>query len=290
MKAAAQVQEAQRKLAAAQQRQRAWEAGADGEERTADALAVLEPDGWRILHDLHWPGRPFANIDHIAIGPGGVFVIDSKNWSGRVTVRDGDLRQNGYRRSEVCEAVASATAAVAAFLEPQHRSSVTAMVALVDQPTPEDQPAKVEIRGLGDLAAHLRGRAPRLTTQEVTLIEDYLRRILGGQRSPAQTTTAALSNAKAGPREPARPSPARPRHSRGRAQVRRSAPTRPRRSPRRKTTGGQEALLTLLKLAGIAFLLLVLLPAWLHSLDRRETGVPSTPTPAATRIDTPQTR
>ncbi|WP_407923750.1 nuclease-related domain-containing protein [Arthrobacter cheniae] len=34
-------------------------------------MRQLELQGWRMLHDVHWPGRPKANIDHIAVGPGG---------------------------------------------------------------------------------------------------------------------------------------------------------------------------------------------------------------------------
>ncbi len=51
-----------------------------------------------MLHDVHWPGRQFANIDHIVVGPSGVFVIDSKNWEGQVDVRQGVFRHNGRRR------------------------------------------------------------------------------------------------------------------------------------------------------------------------------------------------
>ena len=36
-----------------------------------------------ILHDLAVP-RSRANLDHLAIGPGGVFVIDSKQYRGRL--------------------------------------------------------------------------------------------------------------------------------------------------------------------------------------------------------------
>ena len=93
-KAAAAVEEARRKLVAAERRQLAWEAGAEGERLTAKALAAL-PAGWVVLHDVHWPGRPLANLDHIAVGPGGVVIIDSKNWTGKVQVRDGTLRRTG---------------------------------------------------------------------------------------------------------------------------------------------------------------------------------------------------
>jgi hypothetical protein len=61
----------------------AWRRGAQGERKTARLLARLEPDGWTVLHDLAVPGSR-ANIDHLAIGPPGVFVIDSKQYRGRL--------------------------------------------------------------------------------------------------------------------------------------------------------------------------------------------------------------
>jgi hypothetical protein len=61
----------------------AWRQGAAGERRTARLLAPLERHGWAILHDLAVPGSR-ANIDHLVIGPGGVFVIDSKQYRGRL--------------------------------------------------------------------------------------------------------------------------------------------------------------------------------------------------------------
>ena len=54
-----------------------------GERRTARRLAPLERHGWAVLHDLAIP-RSQANIDHLVIGPGGVFVIDSKQYRGRI--------------------------------------------------------------------------------------------------------------------------------------------------------------------------------------------------------------
>jgi len=61
----------------------AWRQGAAGERRTARLLAPLERHGWAVLHDLAVPGSR-ANLDHLAIGPGGVFVIDSKQYRGRL--------------------------------------------------------------------------------------------------------------------------------------------------------------------------------------------------------------
>jgi hypothetical protein len=61
----------------------AWRRGAIGECRTARLLSALERRGWAVLHDLAIPGT-HANIDHLVIGPGGVVVIDTKQYRGRL--------------------------------------------------------------------------------------------------------------------------------------------------------------------------------------------------------------
>ena len=68
----------------------AWRRGAAGERRTARLLDPLERHGWAVLHDLAVP-RSRANIDHLVVGPGGVFVIDSKHYRGRLQL-DGSGR------------------------------------------------------------------------------------------------------------------------------------------------------------------------------------------------------
>jgi hypothetical protein len=68
----------------------AWRRGAAGERRTARLLNPLERRGWAVLHDLAVPGSR-ANIDHLVIGPGGVFVIDSKHYRGHLQL-DGSGR------------------------------------------------------------------------------------------------------------------------------------------------------------------------------------------------------
>ena len=60
-----------------------WQSGAWGEQATAKALRSLEKDGWVVLHDLP-AGR--GNVDHIVVGPGGVYLLDSKRLDGAVSV------------------------------------------------------------------------------------------------------------------------------------------------------------------------------------------------------------
>jgi hypothetical protein len=94
-----------------------WERGADGEAAVARALEAL-PDGWIVLHDLPWPGRQRANLDHVVVGPTGVFVVDAKNWSGRIEVRDGVLSQNGRQRESAVSSVTAAAISVQGIVAP----------------------------------------------------------------------------------------------------------------------------------------------------------------------------
>jgi hypothetical protein len=76
---------------------RAWQRGAHGERQTARLLDRLGRDGYQVLHDRAIPGSP-ANIDHLVVGPSGVFVIDSKRWTGQVHQdNDGLVWHNHYR-------------------------------------------------------------------------------------------------------------------------------------------------------------------------------------------------
>jgi hypothetical protein len=63
----------------------AWKQGAEAEMQTAGRLAShLRGTDTVLLHDRRIPSRGRANIDHLAIGPGGVTVIDTKGARGRI--------------------------------------------------------------------------------------------------------------------------------------------------------------------------------------------------------------
>jgi hypothetical protein len=65
----------------------AWRKGAKGEAFTGQRLEKhLAGTGVNLLHDRRIPGHGNANIDHIAVGPGGITVIDTKNYRGKVKV------------------------------------------------------------------------------------------------------------------------------------------------------------------------------------------------------------
>lgn len=70
--------------------------GARGEEETARFLVGL-PQGSHVFHGLTVPGGGMAggDIDHVAVSPSGVFVVETLNWSGRATISEGRLLYDG---------------------------------------------------------------------------------------------------------------------------------------------------------------------------------------------------
>jgi hypothetical protein len=65
----------------------AWAKGSDGERRLAQHLQHSLGDRAVFLHDRKVPGTR-GNIDHLAIAPSGVWVIDAKNYDGKIERRD----------------------------------------------------------------------------------------------------------------------------------------------------------------------------------------------------------
>ena len=76
--------------------ERAWRVGADGEEVIGSRLEKLRSKGWHVLHSVP-VGSHGSDIDHIAIGPGGVYTINSKNHPGaKIWVAKYQMRVNGH--------------------------------------------------------------------------------------------------------------------------------------------------------------------------------------------------
>src|SRR5206468_2692354 len=60
-----------------------WATGARGEQTSGRSLDRLREEGIAVLHDRRIPGSR-ANIDHVLVSRAGVFVIDTKQYKGRV--------------------------------------------------------------------------------------------------------------------------------------------------------------------------------------------------------------
>lgn len=106
-------------------------AAASSPATAVQVLGDLPPTGWRVFHDLGWPGRPRTRIDHVVIGPQGVFVVAQNTWPGEVQVDGTVLRVDGHRRTTSAHEAADAAAAVSEVLTGLDPAAVLPVVCFV---------------------------------------------------------------------------------------------------------------------------------------------------------------
>lgn len=178
------AREARARAERLQRRADLFEQGAEGETATADVLGTLPPE-WTAIHDVRWPGRRLANVDHVLLGPGGIFVIDSKNWSGDITVDVDRLRQNGRSRDRAVSSAADAALAVSELVAP-HAAHVYPVICFAGETDLAGWCRDVMICSTGNLRQMLLSRPHRLGPAEQ--IDGWLR--LDAQLRAAAGATA----------------------------------------------------------------------------------------------------
>lgn len=91
-----------------------WQTGGIGEERTGRALRALSGQ-WSVIHDWRIEGR--GNVDHVIVGPAGVFAVETKNIGTEIRVEGDTLlvfRPDGRRRYAIASPARQARANAAA--------------------------------------------------------------------------------------------------------------------------------------------------------------------------------
>ncbi len=257
--------------------------GNDGEERVATLLNTLDGAGWRVLNDRYKSRTSPANLDHIVVGPGGVTVIDAKNWnSGPVRLDGQGMAVSRYRKDEeLRDGSASALVVREHVLRVAPAAPVRGVLAFT---TDVGLPVPVEHHGVVLLQAEqllpwLVNQPPVLTPQQVHQVSSALDAALpprSGPRAPfvvdphkllSRTSRRATPTNK--PRATTSPSRAQ---ARSRVRSRRGTVS---------LRGG------LARLAIAAMLLFVVLPAVLQSVaDGLPTAVVR-PTPAVSTPPAP---
>jgi hypothetical protein len=186
-----------------------WEAGAEGEERTAQELTRLHR-GYYVLHDLHVPGSS-ANIDHLVVGPTGVWLIDTKAYSVPLRYGDGTVWRGKYPLRKETAAVAAYASAVSDVL----RLPVIPVLCFVDNTVPPEASllGSVRLVAMDDLLALIAGGSG-VRIGDVDSVARLARTLRtptpapsAGLRDdqPAARQSGAPRNAPSGGRPPTRP-------------------------------------------------------------------------------------
>jgi hypothetical protein len=192
-----QVREAEgraRDLAGAFRRELAREAGfaaaALSEPQTAAALYPLSERGWRVFHDRRWPGSTRANVDHLAVGPTGVAVLDTKHWSGPIQVRSERLWCGDDDRHEsvedllrlvnaiddLLEEVTGSGPGVAVGLSPVHVMPVLVFTNYAQANRRAPRIGRVRMSTLLELPKLIANQPRVLSPHQVALVGEYLAR------------------------------------------------------------------------------------------------------------------
>lgn len=143
--------------------------GDDGEAVVRRVLEPLTTEGWVVMHRRRWPGTRRADLDHVLVGPGGVVVLDSKNWRGRVTLAAGRLCVDQLDVTQELDDVADQVAAVEEVVADGDLAPLTingAMV-LVGQTVRVAAAGRVVVLDETELLRWLRSLGRRLQPQDV---------------------------------------------------------------------------------------------------------------------------
>lgn len=160
--------------------ERAWRVGAEGEELIGKQLEKLAKHGWVVIHDVPVGDRG-ANIDHVVVGPGGVFTVNSKyHWDKRVQASGDCVYVSGratkyvhVARHEAQRAMRLLSAAAG------HQVGVTALLAIVSQHrVVKNQPrgGGVYVLGPRETRKYLEQLPAQLTPEQVSRLGLLARR------------------------------------------------------------------------------------------------------------------
>ncbi len=141
--------------------------GARGEEKVASLLAAL-PETYHVFHDFEAEG---GHVDHVVVGPAGVFAIETKNWRGKVTLDNGLLLVDSHvpDRSPLKQAIREADAVGRVLLKLGWEGAVTPVLCFASDRFAEGtkQVGAAYIVNASDLAFWLHGQGEMLAPNEL---------------------------------------------------------------------------------------------------------------------------
>ncbi|WP_346028576.1 nuclease-related domain-containing protein [Arthrobacter parietis] len=149
-----------------------WYWGALGEREVGAFLAQLGPD-WTVLHAVP-VGRGSSDIDHVLIGPGGVFTINTKRHAGQaVWTAKNTLMVAGQRQRHIPNAVYEAKRASkllsAAVDHPVHVNGMVVVVGAKSLTVRGKHP-DVAVVTPRQLLRSLNRQRPVLTPEQVSIL------------------------------------------------------------------------------------------------------------------------
>ncbi len=141
------------------------------ERATARTLAPLAAIGWHLLPDRGWPGSRSAQVDLVLVGPGGVFIVDTKAWHevtverGRILRGDADVTDDVMALADLAYSAEGELAEIG--LAP---GEVRPVVVLAGRSGITERIGPVHVVGERDVVRHVSSYGQRLTAAQIDLV------------------------------------------------------------------------------------------------------------------------
>lgn len=141
------------------------------EKATARAIAPLSAVGHHLLADRRWPGSRRAQVDLVVVGPGGVFIVDTKAWAdvsignGRIFRGQEDVTDDLMNLADLGYTLEGELAETG--LAP---GEVHVVVVLAGRASVNEMVGPVRIIGEKDVLRHIASYGHRLTSSQVDVV------------------------------------------------------------------------------------------------------------------------
>ena len=147
----------------------------EAELRTTQALEDLDPGEWTVIKDLEWPGGRYGHVDHVVVGPSGVYVIDTTTWNGDVSVYGDRLRHEGVTQDSVVSSLTEAATAVDLLIPGVPQRLVKPVLCVDGSEGLDTQVGPLLVCSTDTLAAILEARVHSMSTHQISVADGQLR-------------------------------------------------------------------------------------------------------------------
>jgi len=154
-----------------------YRAGIIGEQKVTRILSAALSDEYSMFNDVKLKGMASGNIDHIVVGPTGIFVIETKNYKGKISYY-GDNWEGVGRRSPSRQARINAMRIKKILASSTSLESkpfwIQGIVVLADRRaeiTERRAPEHVKVTGIDGLADYIKSEPRRIEIREIELIK-----------------------------------------------------------------------------------------------------------------------
>lgn len=163
-----------------------YRAGIIGEQKVIKTLSLALSDEYSILNDVKLRNMTHGNIDHIVVGPTGIFVIETKNYRGKISYYGDNWEGIGRGRPPSSQARINAIRIKKILNSSESLKSKTFYIhgvvvfannkaELIERKPPEH----VKIKRIHELATYIKSEPKRFEAGEIAQIEMEIQNNIG---------------------------------------------------------------------------------------------------------------